>query len=122
MTYGQTPHIDKDAWKLQVSGLATAKTLTWADLMDLPQHEFTADFHCVTRWSKLDVQWQGVKVSDFMKLIEVQPTATYLVQHCYGDYTTNIPLVDFLKPENFFAHTLSEIGRASCRERVLMPV
>jgi DMSO/TMAO reductase YedYZ molybdopterin-dependent catalytic subunit len=107
MTYGQTPHIDRSQWQLRVWGLASEKTLTWTDLMNLPQHEFTADFHCVTRWSKLDVQWTGVKVSDFMQLIEVDPAATYLMQHCYGGYTTNIPLGDFLKPENFFAHTLS---------------
>lgn len=106
MTYGQTPHIDTDRWQLRVWGLATTKTLTWADIMGLPQHEFTADFHCVTRWSKLDVQWRGVKVSELMELIEVEPAATHVIQHCYGNYTTNISLVDFLNPENFFAHTL----------------
>jgi DMSO/TMAO reductase YedYZ molybdopterin-dependent catalytic subunit len=107
MTYGQTPHVDTAQWQLRVWGLATEKTLHWSDLMSLPQHEFTADFHCVTRWSKLDVQWQGVKVSDFMTLIDLAPTATHVMQHCYGGYTTNIPLVDFLNPDNFFAHTLS---------------
>jgi DMSO/TMAO reductase YedYZ molybdopterin-dependent catalytic subunit len=106
MTYGQTPQIDRENWELKVWGLARAKTFTWADMMNLPQYEFTADFHCVTRWSKLDVQWRGIKVSDFMKAIEVDPQATYLMQHCYGGYTTNIPLEDFLKPQNFFAHTL----------------
>jgi DMSO/TMAO reductase YedYZ molybdopterin-dependent catalytic subunit len=74
--------------------------------MDLPQHDFTADFHCVTRWSKLDVQWRGVKVTDVMAAIEVEPIATHIMQHCYGGYTTNLPLADFLQPENFFAHTL----------------
>jgi DMSO/TMAO reductase YedYZ molybdopterin-dependent catalytic subunit len=107
MTYGQTPQIDRSQWQLRVWGLASEKIITWADLMNLPQHEFVADFHCVTRWSKLDVQWAGVKVSDLMQLIELDPAATYLMQHCYGGYTTNIPLVDFLKPENFLAHTLS---------------
>jgi DMSO/TMAO reductase YedYZ molybdopterin-dependent catalytic subunit len=106
MTYGQTPHIDRDNWQLKVWGLATAKSFTWADIMDLPQHDFTADFHCVTRWSKLDVQWRGVKVTDVMAAIEVEPTATHIMQHCYGGYTTNLPLADFLQPENFFAHTL----------------
>jgi DMSO/TMAO reductase YedYZ molybdopterin-dependent catalytic subunit len=107
MTYGQTPQIDRSQWQLRVWGLASEKIFTWADVMNLPQHEFTADFHCVTRWSKLDVQWTGVKVSDFMQSIEVDPAANYLMQHCYGGYTTNIPLVDFLQPENFFAHTLA---------------
>jgi DMSO/TMAO reductase YedYZ molybdopterin-dependent catalytic subunit len=107
MTYGQTPQIDRSQWQLRVWGLASEKIFTWADVMSLPQHEFTADFHCVTRWSKLDVKWTGVKVSDFIKSIEIDPAANYLMQHCYGGYTTNIPLVDFLQPENFFAHTLA---------------
>ncbi len=106
MTYGQTPHIDPSKWQLRVWGLVAEKTLSWADLMALPQHEFTADFHCVTRWSKLDVSWKGVKVSDLMTLLAVDPAAKYVLQHCYGGYTTNLPLADFLNPDNFFAHTL----------------
>lgn len=74
--------------------------------MAMPQSEFTADFHCVTTWSKLDVQWTGVKVTDFMQQIEVDPAAVHVMQHCYGDYTTNIALEDFLCEENFFAHSL----------------
>jgi DMSO/TMAO reductase YedYZ molybdopterin-dependent catalytic subunit len=107
MTYGQTPHIDRDSWQLKVWGLATGTTFAWEDLMSLPQYDFTADFHCVTRWSKLDVQWRGVKVSDLMQGLEIDPAAKFVMQHCYGGYTTNLPLEDFLKSENFFAHTLS---------------
>ncbi len=74
--------------------------------MDMPQSEFTADFHCVTTWSKLDVTWRGVKVTDFLKAIDIDPKATHVMEHCYGDYTTNISLEDFSQEENFFAHTL----------------
>ncbi|MEO0989258.1 MAG: molybdopterin-dependent oxidoreductase, partial [Cyanobacteria bacterium J06639_14] len=55
LTYGETPQVTQDAWELKVWGLAAAKTFRWADMMALPKQEFTADFHCVTRWSKLDV-------------------------------------------------------------------
>ncbi|MEL7039699.1 MAG: sulfite oxidase-like oxidoreductase [Cyanobacteria bacterium J06592_8] len=106
LTYGETPEIPTELWKFKVWGLATAKTFTWSDIMAMPQSEFTADFHCVTRWSKLDVKWRGVKVSDFMKQVEVHPEAVHIMEHCYGDYTTNIALDDFLREENFFAHTL----------------
>ncbi|CDN11886.1 sulfite oxidase homolog [Richelia intracellularis] len=74
--------------------------------MALPHEEFTADFHCVTRWSKLDVKWTGIKVTDFMKLIAVDPQAADVVQYSYGGYTTNIPLADFVREENFFAFKL----------------
>jgi len=106
LTYGPTPEVDRSNWELKIWGLATAKTFTWDDLMAMPQTNFTADFHCVTTWSKLDVQWTGVKVTDLMQQIEVDPKATHVMQHCYGDYTTNIALDDLLREENFLAHSL----------------
>lgn len=106
LTYGQTPQVNTDTWEFKVWGLATPKTFTWADFMAMPQQEFAADFHCVTTWSKLDVKWRGVKVTDFINSIEVDPKAAHVMQHCYGGYTTNIAMEDFAREENFFAHTL----------------
>lgn len=106
LTYGPTPQVDRATWQFRVWGLAQEKTFSWDDFMAMPQSEFTADFHCVTTWSKLDVKWIGVKVTDFMKSIEVDPKAVHIMEHCYGGYTTNIALDDFVREENFFAHTL----------------
>ena len=106
LTYGESPQVSLEAWEFRVWGLAAPLTLHWADIMAMPQSNFTADFHCVTTWSKLDVQWTGVKVMDFMQHIQLDPQAAYLMEHCYGGYTTNIALDDFLREENFFAHTL----------------
>jgi len=107
LTYGETPSVDRSEWEFTVWGLAKSATFRWDDFMAMPQSDFTADFHCVTTWSKLDVQWTGVKVTDFMKAIAVDPKATHVVQHCFGGYTTNLPIDDFVRDENFFAHTLS---------------
>lgn len=106
LTYGETPIVDRADWQFRVWGLAKEKTFSWDDFMALPQSEFTADFHCVTTWSKLDVKWVGVKVTDFMNAIEVDPKAVHIMEHCYGGYTTNISIEDFVREENFFAHTL----------------
>jgi DMSO/TMAO reductase YedYZ molybdopterin-dependent catalytic subunit len=106
LTYGQTPAVSQDDWQFKIWGLAKEVTFTWADFMAMPQSEFTADFHCVTTWSKLDVTWRGVKVLDFMQQVEVDPQAVHIMEHCYGGYTTNISMEDFLREENFFAHTL----------------
>jgi DMSO/TMAO reductase YedYZ molybdopterin-dependent catalytic subunit len=107
LTYGETPQIKTDDWLFKVWGLVEAKSFNWSDFMNLPQHNFTADFHCVTRWSKLDVEWTGAKVTDFLQTINLDSQATHVLQHCYGGYTTNISLEDFTRPENFFAHTLN---------------
>ncbi|HEY9700425.1 MAG TPA: sulfite oxidase-like oxidoreductase [Trichocoleus sp.] len=106
LTYGQTPIVSTETWEFKVWGLATPQTFSWQDFMAMPQSDFTADFHCVTTWSKLDVKWRGVKVADFMRSVEVDPKAVHLIEHCYGGYTTNIAIEDFLREENFFAHTL----------------
>ncbi|MGB5771254.1 MAG: sulfite oxidase-like oxidoreductase [Crocosphaera sp.] len=107
LTYGETPKISTDNWQFKVWGLVTPQTFSWSDFMSLPHHEFTKDFHCVTRWSKLDVKWTGIKITDFIKLLDIDPKATHVMQYCYGDYTTNLPLKDFVLEDNFFAFKLS---------------
>ena len=106
LSYGETPQVSTNNWLLKVWGLVAQRSFDWSDLMDLPQQDFTADFHCVTRWSKLDVTWTGVKITDFLDVLDLDPKATHVLQHCYGGYTTNLSLDDFARPENFLAHTL----------------
>ncbi|MEM6838115.1 MAG: sulfite oxidase-like oxidoreductase [Cyanobacteria bacterium P01_C01_bin.120] len=106
LTYGDTPQISQADWRLQTWGLAERKTYTWENMMALPQQDFTADFHCVTTWSKLNVTWTGIAVPDFLATLAVESTATHVLLHCFGDYTTNLAMGDFNRSENFFAHTL----------------
>ncbi|NES71589.1 MAG: molybdopterin-dependent oxidoreductase [Okeania sp. SIO2D1] len=80
LTYGATPKIDNSEWQLRVWGLVGEKTFTWSDFLALPQHDFTKDFHCVTRWSKLDVKWTGVKVTDFLGLLELDPKVSHIME------------------------------------------
>ncbi len=106
LTYGDTPKINLDTWQLRVWGTVEPRTFNWSDFMNLPQSEFTKDFHCVTRWSRLDVQWTGIKVTDFLSLLEIYPNTSHVMQHCYGDYTTNLTLEELAREDNFFAFKL----------------
>lgn len=106
LSCSETPEVSTDTWSLKIWGTVSPKSFTWEEIMALPQSDFTADFHCVTRWSKLDVTWTGIKISDLMATVGLEPTTSHVMFHCYGDYTTNLTLEDFLKPENFLAHTL----------------
>jgi DMSO/TMAO reductase YedYZ molybdopterin-dependent catalytic subunit len=107
LTYGETPQIDPLQWQLKVWGLVREQLFTWSDLMGMPQTDFTADFHCVTTWSKLDVQWRGVKVTDLLSHVTIDAAAGHVMQHAYGGYTTNVALVDLIREENFFAYQLN---------------
>ena len=42
-------------------------------------------------------------MTDLLKLDSLDSKATHVLQHCYGGYTTNLPLSDFVRDENFFA-------------------
>jgi DMSO/TMAO reductase YedYZ molybdopterin-dependent catalytic subunit len=106
LTYGDTPQVATANWELKVWGTASPQTFAWEDMMAMPQSSFTADFHCVTTWSKLDVQWQGVRVTDFMQQVTLDPATTHVMLHCHGGYTTNLTLEDFIRDQNFFAHRL----------------
>ncbi len=107
LTYGDTPVIQPEEWQLRIWGSVEKEVvLTWEDLLALPQHTFTADFHCVTRWSKLDVTWTGVRIPDVLQKVSICPEAKAVMQHCYGSYTTNLTLEEFIRPENYIVHTL----------------
>ena len=100
LTFGGTPRIDLATWRLRLFGLVEREAeLTWAQLTALPRVAVTADFHCVTQWSRLDNAWEGVQVREVLKLARPQPHAKYVMVHCYGGYTTNLDL-EALQEEN----------------------
>jgi DMSO/TMAO reductase YedYZ molybdopterin-dependent catalytic subunit len=104
LTYGRTPRIDSETWTLKISGLVAAeRILSWKDFLALPRVRVTADFHCVTRFSTLDNDWQGVATAEVLRQVRIDPEASHVLVHCYGGYTTNLPLEDFLSARALFA-------------------
>ena len=108
LTYGPTPRVEAKDLKLRVFGLAEERVFGWDELLALPQTTLTRDFHCVTHWSKLDVTWTGVLTTELMKHLKVQDDASHVMFHCYGGYTTNLALEDFLADGCMLAHRLGE--------------
>ena len=106
LTYGSNPAYDLASWSLSVDGeVESPYTLSWDELLALPQHEIQTDIHCVTRWSKLDTTWRGVRVSDLLERASVRPEGRYVMAHSDGGYTTNIPLEALLDDDVLVAHT-----------------
>jgi DMSO/TMAO reductase YedYZ molybdopterin-dependent catalytic subunit len=70
---------------------------TWAEFEALPQTSITVDIHCVTTWSKLDTQWQGVTVDTLLEAAGLpQAPAAFTTIYCDGGYTTNVPVADLV--------------------------
>lgn len=100
------PQIDLDTWTLSIQGLVHNRLkLTWNDFNSLPRVKVFADFHCVTRWSRLGNVWEGVAVHELIKQAGgVSDDARYVLAQGYDQgWTTNLPLTDFLVPDALVA-------------------
>ncbi|RTH02631.1 sulfite oxidase-like oxidoreductase [Thermus scotoductus] len=107
LTYGEEPRVSPEEWRFSLFGLVEEPfTLTYPELLRLPQVEVVRDFHCVTRWSRLDVAWRGVRVRDLLLRAKPKPQAVAALVHSYGGYTTNLFLEDLLREDVLLAHTL----------------
>lgn len=103
---GRQPKIDLKEWGLTIDGACEAPVkLDWEAFQALPQVQDESDFHCVTGWSKLDMNWLGVRFADLAELAQVSDRATHVVCHGYDGYTTNLPLEEALKSDVLLAYS-----------------
>jgi DMSO/TMAO reductase YedYZ molybdopterin-dependent catalytic subunit len=100
-----TPHIDMATWKLEVVGLVEEPwEADWAAFRALPAARVYSDFHCVTRWSKLDNLWEGVLTQTLAERVKIDPNAKFVLVHGYDNaWTTNVPIEDFLAEDAILA-------------------
>jgi DMSO/TMAO reductase YedYZ molybdopterin-dependent catalytic subunit len=95
LSAGPTPRITTDEWQFTITTeTGQEHRWSWRELLDLPSETPHVDIHCVTKWSKLGTDWQGVSLD--VLLADVETTADYTLVSSYGGYTTNIPLEDLL--------------------------
>ncbi len=107
MSMRPTPQIDLATWRLRLFGEVERETeLTWAEWESLLQIEVTADFHCVTQWSRLNVGWEGVPASRVLELAQPTASARFAMLHCYDGYTANIDVEALRAPDVLFAHRM----------------
>jgi DMSO/TMAO reductase YedYZ molybdopterin-dependent catalytic subunit len=105
--YGGIPTFTPSTWDFRIWGeVEEPLTLSWDQVMALPRVQVTLDLHCVTTWSKLDMLWEGILLSQLIEdgTITPKPTAQFVLQHADGGYTTNLPL-DVMLQDNFLLAT-----------------
>ena len=97
---GSVPRTDLATWDFRVFGeVDEPLRLDWDGLQRLPSTEVTADIHCVTRWSRFDATFRGVKWRELAALVRPKPTARFVVAHAEQGFTANVPL-EALEDEN----------------------
>lgn len=104
---GVRPNVNTTNWNLRVYGLVEQElNLKWMAFRELPQVKDISDFHCVTRWSQLDMEWDGVRASTLLMQAGPLPNAKHVTLHGYDGYTTNLPLEALLDEDVIIAHSV----------------
>lgn len=103
------PSLNLERWRLRVGGMVTEpREFTLEEVFALPRVRVFADFHCVTRWSRLGNLWDGVSTRTLVELCGgLQEGATHVIAHGYDrGWTTNLPVNEFLADDALlaFAH------------------
>ncbi|HAN35079.1 MAG TPA: sulfite oxidase-like oxidoreductase [Acidimicrobiaceae bacterium] len=102
---GDVPTYAPGEWSLSIEGLVDRPfTIGYEELVELPSVSLTFDIHCVTKWSKFDTTWTGVRVRDLLARAGVQRRATHVLEHAEYGYTTNLPLADISTDEAIVAY------------------
>ncbi len=103
--YGPTPTFNEATWDLRVFGeVQQEERWNWQAFQALPTVKITTDIHCVTRWSKFDTEWEGVRFRDFIDLFGITDQAKFVIAHCEYGYTTNTPLDIMLDDDVLLAY------------------
>jgi len=106
--HGSVPKYKEDLsnWNLKVSGLVeNPLTFSYNDLREFDDVSVTNDIHCVTGWSRLDNGWTGISVQHVAKKVDVKPEARFVILHAEENWTTNLPIEDFLRETTLLAHS-----------------
>jgi DMSO/TMAO reductase YedYZ molybdopterin-dependent catalytic subunit len=100
------PRIDLETWTLSLSGLvATPIQWDWQSFQKLSRVKVFSDFHCVTRWSRLDNVWEGVATRELVNRAGgLAENVRFVLARGHDDgWTTNLPIEDFMAEDALVA-------------------
>jgi DMSO/TMAO reductase YedYZ molybdopterin-dependent catalytic subunit len=90
---GSVPRTDLATWTFGVFGeVDNELELTWEQFNELPRTDSVQDIHCVTRWSKFDMTFGGVRWREVAALAHPKPSARFCIAHAEQGFTANVPL------------------------------
>ena len=93
-------------WILQVGGCVESPfALSLVELSSLPQASRSIDIHCVTRWTKLDVVFNGVLLKELLDRAAVRPDAKFVafMARSSRNHSSSLHLKEALELETLIA-------------------
>lgn len=100
------PTFDPKRWRLRVDGLVDrALELRLERIMDMPSTKIRDDFSCLEGWSVPGLVWEGVKVSDILKLAKVKDEAKCAL-FVAGSFTLCLDMARCEQPTTILAYKM----------------
>ena len=104
------PQLSAHNYSLKVDGLVDQpRTFSLADILAMPNSRQIHDYHCVTGWVVPKVAWTGVKMSDFLSLVNPKSEAKYvLLASADGSYTESLSMDQATLPDVMLGYKLND--------------
>ncbi len=102
--YGPIPRFEESTWDFSVTGLVENPfTVTYSELKALGPAKIPADMHCVTGWTTLDNEWEGIPFRVIAETANPKPDAAFVVARADHGYTSNLSLQAMLDDDVLLA-------------------
>ena len=106
----KTPSFDAVNYRFVVDGLVDNPiSLTYDELLELPNTQQVSNFHCVEGWSVPNVRWQGVRMQTILAIVKPQAKAGYITFHALdGVYTDSLAVRHASYPDALIAYRMND--------------
>lgn len=95
------PEVDLNDYRFKVSGLVEREmSYDYKDLISMIDVDYKRDFHCVTGWSVLNVDWKGIRLSTLLSRSIPKPEAKWVLFYSLDGYTTTVPLEEVKREDS----------------------
>ncbi len=86
-------YIDNENYRLNITGLVDdSQELMYNQVItEYPLYEKVVTLHCVEGWD-VTILWEGILVSDLLKMPKANPEAKVVIFYAYDGYSTSLPL------------------------------
>lgn len=91
LSIGPTPMVDVSTWSLAVKVEGdVAGRFDWEQFTALETSSARYDIHCVTRWSKFDTHWSGVRIDTILQAVGLKDVPPHLSAISADGYSSNL--------------------------------
>ncbi len=106
--YDPPEDVNVFSYRLRVTGLVENRVeIPYIDLITkAPCVDLVTDFHCVTGWSVLNVEWRGGVPTRYL-MDMARPKGDYAMAVGIDGYTTNLPLNALLEETTIIAYAMN---------------